>query len=236
MADTQSTRPSVGNDPRDRLQQQQHQSDARQAAQTPQPALPPRVADDLSIASNAPDALDALSALDTDRARLASDYYVKNRVQTVIWVTVIYGMITLTYWLIPQVFLNRFHLPGNPAWILFTLLAVSVLLIYAMLLFTCHMQGVAIQWLPPRPVMKSRRFRIILAVHAIANVIPAAVAVAVGYATNAWWSAVAVTAVGAAFNGFMQHLELSETIRALRQRTTPIGEPTSDGETHHGVG
>lgn len=236
MADTQGTRTSAGDEPRDRLQQQQRQSDARQAAQTPQPVLPPRALDNLSIASNAPAALDALSALDTDRARLASDYYERNRVPTVIWVTVIYGMITLTYWLIPQVFLNRFHQPGNPAWLIFTLLAVSVLLVYAMLLFTCHMQGVAIQWLPPRPVMKSRRFRIILAVHAIANFIPAAAALAVGYATNAWWSAVAVTAVGAAFNGFMEHLELSETIRALRQRTTPMGEPTSDGETHHGVG
>ena len=186
--------------------------------------------------TEAMDALASLNALDDDRAKAASDYYEKNQVQTVIWVTVIYGMITLTYWLIPQVFLNRFHMPGNPAWILFTLLAVSVLLVYAMLLFTCHMQGVAIQWLPPRPVMKSRRFRIILIAHAIANFIPAAVAVAVGYATNAWWSAVAITAVGAAFNGFMEHLELSETIRALRQRTAPIGEPTSNGETHHGVG
>ena len=146
--------------------------------------------------------------------------------------TVIYGMVTLTYWLIPQVFLNRFHLPGNPAWILFTLLAVSVLLVYAMLLFTCHMQGIAIQWLPPRPAMKSRRFRIMLAVHAIGNVIPAAAAVAVGYVTNAWWSAVAVTAVGAAFNGLMEHLELSETIRALTRRIAPTG----DGEARHGVG
>lgn len=192
----------------------------------------PSPASNMPATLDVPAALDALNALDTDRARLAADYYERNRVQTVIWVTVIYGLVTLTYWLIPQVFLNRFHLPGNPAWILFTLLAVSVLLIYAMMLFTCHMQGIAIQWLPPRPAMKSRRFRIILAVHAIANFIPAAAAVAVGYATNAWWSAVAVTAVGAAFNGFMEHLELSETIRALRQRTALAG----DGEALHGIG
>ncbi|KFI86358.1 hypothetical protein BREU_1536 [Bifidobacterium reuteri DSM 23975] len=63
MADTQGTRTSAGDEPRDRLQQQQRQSDARQAAQTPQPVLPPRALDNPSIASNAPAALDATECL-----------------------------------------------------------------------------------------------------------------------------------------------------------------------------
>ena len=178
------------------------------------------------------DALTSLNALDEDRAKAATAIYERGRARTVAWVSAIYGLLTLTYWLVPQVYLNRFDLPGNPAWLLFALLTVSVLLACAMLMLTARVRGVAVRWLPPRPVMKSRRFRIILAVHTIANFIPAIAALVVGYATDAWWSAVAVTVLGAAFNGFMEHLELSESIRALRQRMAPTG----DGEAHHGVG
>ncbi|MBT1170289.1 hypothetical protein [Bifidobacterium sp. SO4] len=181
--------------------------------------------------ADALDALDALTALDSDRSKLAGSYD-RMRVTTVIWVAAVYGLLTLTYWLIPQAYLGRFRLPWNSAWIIFALLAASMLLMCTAMTLTAHAQGIAVQWLPPAPVAANRRYRTILAVRFVLNFIPPVLALVVGYVTDAWWSALAVTAIGAAINGLAEYWELDATVRALKQRTTP----QQDTEVRHGIG
>lgn len=186
----------------------------------------------------APDALDALQTLDSDRAKIASDYNTK-RTSTIVWIAVVYGLLTLTYWLIPQVWFNRFNLPWDSAWLVFALLAISLLLLTAVIMLNSQRQGIAPQWMGPKPVMQSHRYKIALAAHFFVNFIPPILALAVGFASDAWWSAVAVTIIGAAINGVMETWEFDEFIRALRQRTAPnpsasASSRSSEPGVHHG--
>lgn len=177
------------------------------------------------------EALQALASLDTDRSKLASSYD-RTRPTTVIWVAMVYGLLTLTYWMIPQAYLNRFHLPWNPAWIVFALLAVSVLLACVAMTLTARAQGIAVRWMPPAPVTADRRYRIVLAAHFAVNFIPPILALVVGYVTDAWWSALAVATFGAAINGLATYWELDAMVRTLKRRTIP----QQDTEAPHGIG
>ncbi|PLS24520.1 hypothetical protein BLI708_10195 [Bifidobacterium imperatoris] len=181
------------------------------------------------------DALDALRTLDIDRAKIAAGYAAR-RTSNIVWIAIVYGLLTFTYWLIPQAWFNRFNLPWNPIWIVAALLAISLLLLAAAIMLNSRRQGVAPQWLAPKPAMQSRRYTMALAVHFFVNFIPPFLALAVGFATTAWWSAAAVTLVGAVINGRMEAWECDEIVRALQQRTAP--DPSafdSLAEAHHGI-
>ncbi|NMM98051.1 hypothetical protein [Bifidobacterium olomucense] len=182
------------------------------------------------------DALSALQALDTDRAKIASGYAAR-RTSNIVWVAIVFGLLTFTYWLIPQAWLNRFNLPWNPIWIVAALLVMSLLLLIAAIMLNSRRQGIAPQWQAPKPAMRSRRYKIAIAVHFFVNFIPPILALAVGFATTAWWSAVAVALVGAVINGAMEAWELDEIVRALQQRTTPESSALgSSAEVHHDIG
>ncbi|MBT1165024.1 hypothetical protein [Bifidobacterium felsineum] len=182
------------------------------------------------------DALDALQALDTDRAKIATGYAAR-RTSNIVWIAIVFGLLTFTYWLIPQAWFNRFNLPWNPIWIVAALLAISLLLLTTAILLNSRRQGIAPQWQAPKPAMRSHRYKIAIAVHFFVNFIPPILALAVGFATTAWWSAVAVTLVGAVINGAMEAWECDETVRALQQRTAPeLPALDSSTEAHHDIG
>lgn len=182
------------------------------------------------------DALDALQTLDADRAKIATGYAAL-RTSNIVWIAIVFGLLTFTYWLIPQVWFNRFHLPWNPAWLLWALLTASLLLLGAVIMLNSRRQGIAPQWLAPKPAMQSRRYTMAVAVHFFVNFIPPILALAVGFATTAWWSAAAVTLVGAVINGAMEAWECDEIVRALQQRTAPDSSALdSSTEVHHDIG
>lgn len=187
-------------------------------------------------------ALDALRALDEDRAQVARAYG-KARTPTIVLMAIVYGLLNLTYWMVPQAFLGRFDLPWNPAWLLLALLAASVLLIYAMVLLYTRAHGIRPRLvIPAAPVRRSGRFWLALGAHvAMGFVLPVA-ALFVGYATSAWWSAVAVTLAGALLNAAAEAWEFDETVRALERPTDPAAPIESSGaspgmetEARHGV-
>lgn len=182
------------------------------------------------------DAFDALQALDVDRAKIATGYAAL-RTSNIVWISIVFGLLTFTYWLIPQAWFNRFSLPWNPIWLVAALLAISLLLLAAAIMLNSRRQGIAPQWLAPKPAMQSRRYTMAVAVHFFVNFIPPFLALAAGFATTAWWSAAAVTLVGAVINGGMEAWECDEIVRALQQRTIP-DSPALDSSTaaHHDIG
>ncbi|KAB7787972.1 hypothetical protein F7D08_1366 [Bifidobacterium cebidarum] len=201
--------------------QQMQQSQARELSSDQQHAL---------------SALDSLRALDSDRAKIATGYEAL-RTSSIVWIAIVFGLLTFTYWLMPQAWFNRFNLPWNPLWLVAALLAMSLLLLIAATMLNSRRQGIAPQWQMPKLVMRSRRYQLALVAHFFVNFIPPILALAVGYATTAWWSAVAVTLIGAVINGVMEAWEFDETVRALKQHTAP--EPShldSSAEAHHDLG
>ncbi|KFI93485.1 hypothetical protein BISA_1573 [Bifidobacterium saguini DSM 23967] len=182
------------------------------------------------------DAFDTLQALDADRAKIASGYAAR-RTSNIVWIAIVFGLLTFTYWLIPQAWFNRFNLPWNPIWLVAALLVISLLLLTAAIMLNSRRQGIAPQWQAPKPAMRSRRYKVAIVVHFLVNFIPPCLALAVGFATTAWWSAVAVTLVGAVINGAMQAWECDEIVRALQQRTAPNPSALDSlAEAHHGIG
>ncbi|MBT1175433.1 hypothetical protein JS530_07985 [Bifidobacterium sp. LC6] len=182
------------------------------------------------------DALDALQTLDADRAKIATGYAAL-RTSNIVWIAIVFGLLTFTYWLIPQAWFNRFNLPWNPIWVVAALLVISLLLLAAVIMLNSRRQGIAPQWLAPKPAMQSRRYTMAVAVHFFVNFIPPILALAVGFATTAWWSAAAVTLVGAVINGAMEAWECDEIVRALQQRTAPDSSALdSSTEVHHDIG